>query len=68
MERLPNRLPGDGDQAHGDQHAQIDAGRIQECSPDGRQAPLVAQPWAAHKRRATRGRGRKRERQKQGSV
>ena len=57
-----------GDQAHGDQHAQIDAGRIQEGAPDGRQAPLVAEARAAHECRAAGGRGRKRERQKQWPV
>ena len=61
-------VPGRGDQPHGDQHAQIDAGRIQERAPDGRQAPFVAQAGRAHERRAARRRRRERERQKQRPV
>ena len=57
-----------GNQAHGDQHADIHPGRIQEAAPDCRQPPLVAQSRTAEKS-GTAGRGRgKGKRQKEGSV
>ncbi len=54
-------VPRRGDEAHGDQHAEVHAGRIKDVAPLRRQAQLVSEPGAAEERRPARGGGGKRE-------